>query len=123
MQVDDKLNSKIAQVEKDSDALGKQVELAVEQIDTEMTDLPKAKPGLESSMKEVLVINHELKAEELVERKGIKDFIRDQAKYDIDFLKGALTATDKSGSISRLTAMKRAICVVEPPEVEYQRHF
>lgn len=58
---------------------------------------------------------------DLVERQEIKEYARDQAKFDIDFLKNTINSEDKSGGISRLTALKRAINVVEPPEVAYKR--
>ena len=40
-------------------------------------------------------------------------------KTDIDFLKNVVISEDKAGSASRLTALKRAINVVEPPEIAH----
>jgi len=38
-------------------------------------------------------------------------------QFDIDFLKNTIAQDDKPGSVARLSALKRAINVVEPAEV------
>ncbi len=53
----------------------------------------------------------------------VKDFARDQAKFDIDFFRNVIFNSNQKGSMNRLTTLKRAINVVEPPEVLHFKKF
>lgn len=75
---------------------------------------------LEQELEQML---QEKKRLELEELKQMKDYIRDQMKHDIDYLKNVLVSDDINGTVARLQALRRAITVVDPAVVAKQIHF